>query len=262
MNKVKKSPTINPIAMAKKTSFFMFGQYHRQNEVSCQGWQRDVIIQFMEITYLGHSSFRLKGKTATVVTDPFKSEFVGLKFPKTDADIVTVSHNHSDHNFVSAVEGAPFIISDPGEYELKGISVFGYSWFHDQKSGAERGENIIYMIEMDGLQVCHLGDIGADLPANLLDEIGASDILMIPVGGSVTIDSGKAVSLVQQLEPSIVLPMHYKASGMKDIFKDLEPVDAFLTKAGIPVEKLDKLIISKDKLSEEIKAVLLDRKDG
>lgn len=95
----------------------------------------------MEITYLGHSSFKIKTKTAVVVTDPFPSEMLGFKFPKTEADIVTISHQHEDHNCLKLIEGDPFIISEPGEYEVKGVSVFGYPSFHDSASGAERGEN-------------------------------------------------------------------------------------------------------------------------
>jgi len=215
----------------------------------------------MEINYLGHSSFKLRGKSATVVTDPFRSDFVGLKFPKTQAEIITCSHNHPDHNFAEAVEGGPFVISGPGEYELKGVSVFGFSSFHDTKAGAERGKNTIYLIEMEGLRICHLGDLG-DIPAvGVIEEIGVADILMIPVGGAVTVGPLQAGELIQQIEPSIVLPMHFKAAGMKETFKDLAGVEEFLSKLGVESpEKLDKLLVTKDKLPEETKIILLERK--
>lgn len=216
----------------------------------------------MEVIYLGHSSFKLRGKSVTVVTDPYDPEFVGLKYPKTEADIVTVSHSHPDHNFISIVGGGPFVISQPGEYEIKGVSIFGFSSYHDDKQGAEKGKNIIYLIEIDGLRICHLGDLGGGLPAELIEEIGTVDILCVPVGGKVTLGSNEAVELTAQIEPSIVLPMHFGSPGMnQQIFGDLKPVDEFLLKMGVEDKTvLDKLTISKDKLPEETKVVILERK--
>ncbi len=211
---------------------------------------------------MGHSSFKLRGKSVTVVTDPYDPEFVGLKYPKTEADIVTVSHCHSDHNFISIVGGGPFVISLPGEYEIKGVSVFGFSSYHDDKQGTEKGKNIIYLIEIDGLRICHLGDLGGGLSAELIEEIGTVDVLCIPVGGKVTLEPNEAVELINQIEPSIVLPMHYNLPSMNQkIFGDLKPVDEFLSKMEVEDKTvLDKLTISKDKLPEETKVVILERK--
>lgn len=215
----------------------------------------------MEITYLGHSSFKLRGKTVTVVTDPYDSEFVGLKFPKTQADIVTVSHQHKDHNFTSAVENGPFIISEPGEYEIKGVSVFGYPSFHDEKSGELRGKNIVYLIEIDGLKICHLGDLGGSLSGNIMEEIGTMDVLMIPVGGSVTLELNETTEFIRQAEPKIVLPMHFKTDDLKKTFDELSSLNDFVTKFGVDnPEKTDKLSIAKDKLPEETKVILLEKK--
>lgn len=216
----------------------------------------------MEITYLGHSSFKIKAKTAGVVTDPFSSEMVGFKFPKTEADIVTVSHQHLDHNNISMVEGNPFIISAPGEYEVKGVSIFGYQSFHDSKSGAERGENVIYVIENEGLRICHLGDLGSAISPKTLEEISEIDVLMIPVGGGVTIGPHEAADLISQIEPKIILPMHTRVSGINEkVFGDLKTVEEFLKEMGtLSPEKLDKLSLTKDKLTEEMKIVLLERK--
>jgi len=216
----------------------------------------------MEVTYLGHSSFKFRGKSVTVVTDPYDPEYVGLKYPKTEADIVTVSHNHPDHNFISIVGGGPFVISQPGEYEIKGVSIFGFSSYHDDKQGAERGKNIIYLIEVDGFRICHLGDLGERLSAELIEEIGTADILCIPVGGKVTLGTNEAVELTAQIEPSIVLPMHFNLPGINQkIFGDLNPVDEFLSKMEVEDKTvLDKLSISKDKLPEETKVVILERK--
>ncbi len=216
----------------------------------------------MEMTYLGHSSFKLRGKSVTVVTDPYDPEYVGLKYPKTEADIVTVSHCHPDHNFISIVGGGPFVISQPGEYEIKDVSVFGFSSYHDDKQGAEKGKNIIYLIEIDGFRICHLGDLGGSLPAELIEEIGTADVLCVPVGGKVTLGPNEAVELINQIEPSIVLPMHYNLPDMNQkIFGDLKPVGEFLSKMGVEDKTvLDKLTLSKDKLPEETKVVILERK--
>ena len=148
----------------------------------------------MEITYLGHASFRIKGKTTTVVTDPYKPDHVGLKFPKhISADIVSVSHDHPDHNAIHQIEGAAYVVNGPGEYEIKGVGVIGLSTFHDEEKGAKRGKNTIYRIEMDGLSIVHLGDLGHTLSAEEVDSLDGVDILMIPVGGVYTIDAAKAV---------------------------------------------------------------------
>lgn len=215
----------------------------------------------MEISYLGHSSFKIKGKETTIITDPFSSDFVGLKFPKVEADIVTVSHNHKDHNFIQAVEGAPFIIDSPGEYEVKGISIFGYPSFHDSKSGAERGINNIFLIEIDGINICHLGDLGVKLTDKIVEEISIADILLVPVGGITTIGPEEAVEVIKQIEPLIVIPMHFKVEGMDENFSKFSGVEQFLKEMGVEnAEKLDKLSITKDKLPEETKVVVLERK--
>lgn len=212
----------------------------------------------MEITYLGHSSFKLKGKVATVVTDPF-NPIIGLKFPKVEADIVTVSHSHPDHSEVNLVEGGPFVIAGPGEYEIRDVKLVGISSFHDEKEGKERGKNTIYSIRIDGLYVCHLGDLGqASLSSSQLEVLGQVDILLIPVGGVFTIDSEVAAKTVAAIEPKIVIPMHYFDPALKTKF---EEVGKFLKEMGkenlVPQQKL---IITKDNLPEETEVILLERK--
>lgn len=215
----------------------------------------------MDITYLGHSSFKIKTKTATIVTDPYSSEMVGFKFPKTEADVVTISHGHSDHNCLEAISGSPLVIDIPGEYETKGIYIFGFSAAHDNKAGEERGQNNIYVIESEGLRIAHLGDLGAAPSGKIMEEISGVDVLMIPVGGVATIGPKEASDLVVKIEPLIVIPMHYKAEGIGETFKDFAPVADFLSEMGADkVEVLDKLSISKDKLPEETKVVVLERK--
>ena len=217
----------------------------------------------MEITYLGHSSFRIKGKNATVVTDPFDSKMLGFKFVKVAADIVTISHDHSDHNQPQLVEGVKKIISGPGEYEISGVSILGFSTFHDEKSGAERGKNTVYVVEIDEMRIAHLGDLGHELSEATVNEIGTIDILMVPVGGFFTIDAEKAADIVREIEPSIIIPMHFMASGInKENFGKLQGVSEFLKATGMPAENLDKLSLKKSDIPEEGKRiVVLSRKN-
>ncbi len=210
----------------------------------------------MDIKYLGHSSFLIKTKTAKIVTDPFDPEMVGLKFPKTEADVVTISHNHKDHNQfknVSGINGVnPLIIDMPGEFEKMGVRIFGFQTFHDKTQGAERGENILYKFESEGISVLHCGDLGVIPEESFLETIGEVDILMIPVGGIYTIDAEEAVSLVKKIEPSIVIPMHY-GSGK------LAPVSEFTKKFGLdnPIP-LPKLVYKKEEIEQEMKVVVLE----
>lgn len=219
----------------------------------------------MDITYLGHSCFKIKTKTATLVTDPFDPEYVGFKFPPTDAEIVTVSHNHKDHNMTGGVSNVKKTIDGPGEYEISGVSVVGYPSFHDDKKGEDRGKNTIYVIEAEGLRVVHLGDLGHDLSDALLDDIGSIDILLVPIGGIYTIGSKTAASIVSKLEPAITIPMHYQETGINsEMFGSLEPKDDFLKECGKTVEILPKLSIKKADLTEDVspKVVVLERKSS
>lgn len=213
----------------------------------------------MDITPLGLSSFKIRGKNATIVTDPYDSATVGLKFPKkVEADIVTVSHNHKDHNAIGAVEGAPFVVNAPGEYEIKGVSIMGFSSFHDEEKGAKRGRNTLFRIEVDGVSLLHLGDLGHVLAGEEVENLDGVDILMVPVGGTATIDAAKAMSIVKELEPMIVIPMHY--GGVKlPFFSDFAPVSAFLKEMGLEsVTPQPKLTISKDKLPEQMQVIVLE----
>lgn len=214
----------------------------------------------MDIISLGHSSFKLRGKAASVVTDPFTGDSVGIPFPKaTASDIVTVSHWHDDHNAVSLVEGSPFVISGPGEYEIKGIGIVGMGVYHDDVKGARRGKNTIYRIEIDGISLVHLGDLGHELSASEVDSLDGVDVLFVPTGGVYTIDPAQAAKVVHEIEPTIVIPMHYMAAGMNQkIFAGLVGVDAFLKEMGkTEVVPQSKLSITKDKLPEEMQIVVL-----
>lgn len=214
----------------------------------------------MDITSLGHSSFRLRGKSASVVMDPFTADHVGIPFPKhTGADIVTVSHEHEDHNAISVVEGNPFVIFGPGEYEIKGVGIVGIGVYHDDLKGVSRGKNTIYRIEIDGISLVHLGDLGHELSASEVDSLDGVDVLFVPTGGVYTVGPAQAAKVVQEIEPTFVIPMHYDRPGLdQKIFGGLSGVDAFLKEMGkAEVAPQPKLTITKDKLPEEMQVVVL-----
>lgn len=179
----------------------------------------------MIIKPLGHSCFLLQESTGTtVVTDPYSSD-IGLSLPAVSADVVTVSHHHYDHDNVAALSGNPLVIDKPGMYEVKGVHIFGVNTHHDGHEGKLRGENVIFNFRMDGVNVCHLGDIGHGPSPLMIEAIGPVDVLLIPVGGNYTIDAELAKEYVDRLMPNVVIPMHYKTD---DIKIDIEGVDAFL----------------------------------
>ena len=213
----------------------------------------------MEIVYLGHSSFLLKFKEAKVICDPF-GKSVGFSQAKMSADIVTISHTqHDDHDDLSLVEGGPMIINGPGEYEIKEVSITGVSSYHDSKEGKERGKNTIYVFDIDELRICHLGDLGHELSEKQLKVIGSVDILMVPVGGEFTLNPEQAKKVVVQVEPSIVIPMHYKTKEHNKNYEKLKTVTQFVEEMGMEPKKETKLKIKKLDLPEEMELVILSK---
>lgn len=217
----------------------------------------------MQIIWHGHSCFKIQTKTnngeVVVITDPFGKD-MGSKIPKTVADIITVSHDHYDHNKVEGIGGEPFVISGPGEYESKGVFVYGVSSFHDKQTGAERGKNTIYVIKLldEDITIAHLGDLGHVLSDKELERLEKIDILLIPVGGKYTLGAKEAVEVISQIDPRIIIPMHYKIAGLKT--DDLAGVDDFTKEIGIKTENVNKLKISKKDLpQDETKVVVLDK---
>ncbi len=216
----------------------------------------------MIITWQGHSCFKLQDKVGTdgvtVVTDPFSKEIglkAELKVPNFEADIVTVSHQHADHNNVEALRGNPFVVDCAGEYDFKGVLIEGIDSYHDEKEGAERGGNIIYRIEIDDISVTHLGDLGHVLNDAQIEKLAGTDILLIPVGGPKALDAKKAVEVISQIEPRIVIPMHYKT---KDSKLELDSVEKFVKEIGLTPTYEEKLKISKKDLpSEDMELVIL-----
>jgi L-ascorbate metabolism protein UlaG (beta-lactamase superfamily) len=217
----------------------------------------------MLIQYYGQSCFKITTKPGgratediTLFFDPFDKE-LGLRPPQGQADIVFVSHNHHDHNNISALKGDPVIINTPGEYAVKGINVVGVDSFHDNDEGASRGRSTIYIIEAEELKICHLGDLGCDLTGKQLEEIDGVDILFIPIGGNYTIDGKKAAELIRKIEPTIVIPMHYKLAGST---AEIADESKFCSEIGnCPKEKTAKLNIKKKDLEgKNMEIVLMD----
>jgi len=210
----------------------------------------------MDIKYLGHSSFFIKAKQGRLVTDPFDPKVVGLKFPTQEADVVTVSHGHGDHNFLDKVNGQPLIVDWPGHFEKKGIRISGYRSWHDKQKGSERGDNILYRIE-DDISILHCGDLGFVPEEEFFEEMGEVDVLMVPVGGFYTINADEAVEVVKRVEPSIVIPMHYSVPG--SIIPELAPVADFLKKMGAEgIVPVPKLTVKREELGEDMKVVVME----
>ncbi len=207
-----------------------------------------------DIQYLGHSSFRLRGRDGIVVTDPYDRS-VGLDIGKPTASIVTISHDHADHANSAAVRPARekvFTIDGPGEYEVSGILITGVTTFHDKKRGEELGKNTVYIIHLDDVVFCHLGDLGHELTTQQIDDIGAIDVLLIPVGGGETIGPSEAINVISQLEPRIVIPMHYAQSDQASFMQELVPLEKFTHELGLKEFELqEKLSISASSLPAE-----------
>lgn len=218
------------------------------------GARRDMLslakFPYMVISWYGQACFKIQSGERTIAIDPF-AKTIGLTPPSIQADIVFVTHEHSDHNNVKAMKGEYFLVNGPGEYEVKGVKAKGIQSFHDNEQGLKRGLNTIYLIELEGIRVLHLGDLGQDLlDDQQVEEIGRVDILMIPVGGFFTIDAKQAVGIIQQLEPKIVIPMHYKVPKLT--IPQLTGVSEFLKEfGGDDIEPQEKLVIKQKDFEQE-----------
>lgn len=206
----------------------------------------------VNIEYYGHSCFKITTKPAgratedvVIFTDPFDRS-VGLRPPQGSANIALVTHDHADHNNTSVLKGEPVIIDTPGEYSVLGINIVGLDSYHDNKEGAERGLNTIYIIESEELRICHLGDQGASLTEKQMEEIDGIDILFVPVGGKFTLDGKQAAEIARKIEPKIVIPIHYKVPGLT---LDIADEKKFCSEMGnCPKEKTKKLNLKKKDL--------------
>ena len=215
----------------------------------------------MKIKYLGHSSFQLTESTGTcIVCDPY-DDAVGYTFPKVSAHAVTISHHHFDHDASSAVGGNPVILDKEQGYELPGVIINAVKSCHDDAGGALRGENVIFKFRMDGLDVCHLGDLGEECTAELIEAILPVNVLLIPVGGNYTIDAATAKQYVDRIMPDVVIPMHYAAKGCKI---DIDKVDEFLSlfdDENVECEEVgDEVELSREDIDgEQTKIIVMNR---
>ena len=204
---------------------------------------------------MGHSCFRIRGKEVSIITDPYDRS-LGYTLGKPTANIVTVSHHHPDHNCVAMVSGKPKIVDGPGEYEISDVIITGIPSFHDNQRGAMRGKNTAYLIQIDEVTVCHLGDLGHVPSSEQVEELSNVDILLTPVGGVSTINAAAAVEIVSLVQPKIVIPMHFKTEVVR---QELEPLDRFLKEMGLkPVIPQPKLTVVKTSLPTQTQVVVLD----
>jgi L-ascorbate metabolism protein UlaG (beta-lactamase superfamily) len=212
----------------------------------------------VEITWLGHSCFRLRDRAATVVTDPYGKD-LGLNLVRVRADIVTVSHDADDHNYVKGVKGDFQVLTGPGEYEVSSVFVTGLELRGDRKKkdAASGPRNTVFLFEFDDLTICHLGDLNiVPTQAQVEEALGEVDVLLIPVGGGESLSASQASEVVSLLEPHIVIPMHYQ---VPEISLELDPVGKFLKEMGLDkVTPQEVLKVSRSGLPDETQIVLLE----
>jgi L-ascorbate metabolism protein UlaG (beta-lactamase superfamily) len=208
----------------------------------------------MIVTWLGHSCFLLESSDGLkILLDPFHDDFVGYPLPPVEADIVMVSHDHMDHNNVGAAGSNAQVIFGAGECSSLGLTILGIRSYHDEKTGRLRGENTIFCFGLDGIRVCHLGDLGHKLSRDQIREIGHVDLLFIPVGGGYTIDAKSADEVMGQLHPAVAVPMHYRTGALAF---ELDSVDDFL-KGRERVARQKELHLTREDLSGEVRVVVL-----
>jgi L-ascorbate metabolism protein UlaG (beta-lactamase superfamily) len=213
----------------------------------------------MKIKYYGHAAFLITSNQGTrIITDPYKpGAFGSLNYGRIpdEADVVVVSHDHDDHNDSGGLSGNPEAVRTPGKRSVQGIEFNGVATFHDSSSGKERGKNIIFSFTVDEITICHLGDLGHILSQSEVEAIGAVDLLMIPVGGFYTIDSKEASQVAGQLNPSIIIPMHFKTDKCE---LPITPIDEFTKgKARVKVMNASEISLDKGKLPKETEIIVL-----
>ncbi|MGB9585910.1 MAG: MBL fold metallo-hydrolase [Anaerolineales bacterium] len=210
----------------------------------------------MEITWYGLSCFRLSERgMASVVTDPYDHQVVGLEALKLKSEIVTISHHAPGHDYVQAVKGKNHIISGPGEYEIGGVFITGVQTNGASKKDANEPRNTLYVFDYNGITIAHLGDIRRIPTQTEIEALGNVHVALVPVGGGGSLSAAKAAEIVSVLEPGIVIPMHYSLPNLQ---LKLAPLNKFLKEMGIgDVEEHDSLKITQTSIPEETKIVVL-----
>ena len=214
-----------------------------------------IVVIPMDMTWLGHACFRMRGREGIVLTDPPDPKS-GHAIPRTEAALVTMSHDHPGHSSLRSVAGEPVVLRGPGEYEVRDVLVTGVGTFHDDEKGGVRGRNTVFTIRLDDLLICHLGDLGHSLPAVDLDRIGDVDIALVPISGpDVNLSAARAAEVVHQLEPKVVVPMAYDPDEKK---KDT-PFQRLLHELGVKeLEPVEKLSVTRGTLPENLQVVALN----
>lgn len=217
----------------------------------------------MEITWYGHSCFRLSERgLATVVTDPF-DDSIGYAVPRLKADIVTVSHDAPGHNNLSAVKGAARTITGPGEYEIGGVFITGIAM--GGAKGKKRGEangrgNTLYLLDFDGITVAHLGDLDHVPSQAEIEQLGTVTVALVPVGGGSALSAAQAAEVISLIEPYVVVPMHYKTA---DTSLKLDGLSKFLKEMGLGSVKAEETLkVTKSTLPEDTHVMVLDYKSS
>ena len=209
----------------------------------------------MEISWLGHSCFRLKGKEATVLTDPCPPS-TGYRIGKVVADLVTISHDRPENSYRQALNGSTKFVTGPGEFEIAGVLVTGVTTYRDKKRGADLGRNVVYVIDIDDIRVCHLGGIGHVPTGDDVELLSAADVLLVPVGGGTAFDAAAAAETVSPLEPKIVVPMQYRTEVSTE---QLDPVDRFLKEMGVEAKAPEgRLNLTRGGLPHDTTVLLLE----
>jgi L-ascorbate metabolism protein UlaG (beta-lactamase superfamily) len=213
----------------------------------------------MKIQWLGHACFLITSDDGTrIITDPYEPGAFGLGYDPVgaEADIVTVSHDHADHNDVGAVKGKPQVVSGAGSHEAKGVRFKGVPTYHDPSSGSQRGANVMFCFALDGVNVCHVGDLGHDLDDRAVTEAGPIDVLLIPVGGNFTIDAAEANRVCERLKPKIIIPMHFQNERCPNF--PVKGVDDFVAMRPA-VKRLDgsEVTVRKEDLPAAVETVVL-----
>jgi L-ascorbate metabolism protein UlaG (beta-lactamase superfamily) len=211
----------------------------------------------MEITWYGHSCFRLTERGfATVVTDPFDHNAVGYSPLKLKADIVTVSHDASGHNYISAVKSKNHVLTGPGEFEIGGVFITGVQTNGHTKRSPDELRNTLFVFDFEGVTVAHLGDLTRVPSQTEIEALGDVHVALVPVGGGGGLNAAKAVEMISLLEPGIVIPMHY---GTKDSNIKLAPVSKFLKEMGLgDLEPQSSLKVGRSSVPEETRVVVLN----
>ncbi len=213
----------------------------------------------MKVKWLGHAAFLITSEGGTrIVTDPYQAGFMGVDYGPIEeaADIVLVSHDHPDHNHVAGVPGNPEVVKGAGRHQVKGIEFKGVDSFHDDTGGSQRGPNTIFCFSVDGVRVCHLGDLGHTLSEEQLSDIGEVDVLLTPMAGTFTIDPAQADQVVGQTKPRVVIPMHYKTEKCPNF--PVSDVDPFISgKTNVKSMDASEVEFRKDQLPSATQVIVL-----